>query len=298
MKILITGSSGFLGKKIVEHLAGYKVFELNRKVGDFHFDLNDSVPAFTTSFDLVIHNAGKAHVVPMNNEQNLEYFGVNVNGVKNLLQSLEAFLPQQFVFISSVSVYGLDQGKFIDENYKLLAKDPYGLSKKQAEDIIQEWCLKYNVVCTILRLPLVVGHNPPGNLGNMINAIQKGYYFNIAGGKAKKSMVLAEDITKVILTVSKIGGIFNLTDGHHPSYCELSENIASQLGKSKPISIPIWLAYCFSTLGDILGDRAPFNRKKLKKMTSDLTFDDTKARKAFGWNPTPVLEGFVLKRNK
>ncbi|MBC7915293.1 MAG: hypothetical protein H7Y07_14350 [Pyrinomonadaceae bacterium] len=47
-------------------------------------------------------------------------------------------------------------------------------------------------------------------------------------------------------------------------------------------------------MGDILGKRAPINSVKLKKITSDLTFDDSKAREILGWNPTPVLKGFKV----
>ena len=46
--------------------------------------------------------------------------------------------------------------------------------------------------------------------------------------------------------------------------------------------------------GDIAGKYAPLNSDKLNKITSTLTFDDSKARAAFGWNPTPVLEGFKI----
>jgi hypothetical protein len=45
-------------------------------------------------------------------------------------------------------------------------------------------------------------------------------------------------------------------------------------------------------LGDLLGNNSPVNSNKFKKIISDLTFDDSRAREAFGWNPTPVLEGF------
>jgi nucleoside-diphosphate-sugar epimerase len=139
-----------------------------------------------------------------------------------------------------------------------------------------------------------VGSKPLGNLGSMIKGIQKGYYFNIAGGQGKKSMVLAEDVVKNILKISEIGGIYNLTDGYHPSFSELSSYIAIQLCKGKPMNIPIWLAKIIAKFGDLLGSKAPINTNKLKKITSDLTFDDTKAREAFGWNPTRVLEGFKI----
>jgi nucleoside-diphosphate-sugar epimerase len=131
----------------------------------------------------------------------------------------------------------------------------------------------------------------------MIKGIQNGYYFNIDGGKAKKSMILAEDVAQCILKVSEIGGIYNLTDGYHPSFLELSNHISIQLGKGKSINMPMWLAWIIANFGDLLGSKAPLNTNKLKKLTSDLTFDDSKARVAFGWNPTPVIEGFKLNNN-
>jgi nucleoside-diphosphate-sugar epimerase len=108
----------------------------------------------------------------------------------------------------------------------LLARDPYGLSKIHAEKFVEDWCEKHNVICTIFRLPLVVGPNAPGNLGKMLMGIKKGYYFNIAGGKAQKSMVLATDVAQCVLKVYKIGGIYNLTVGHHPTFYKLSRTIS------------------------------------------------------------------------
>jgi nucleoside-diphosphate-sugar epimerase len=128
----------------------------------------------------------------------------------------------------------------------------------------------------------------------MLIAIKRGYYFNIGAGKAKKSMVLAEDVAKVILKALEIGGVYNLTDGYHPSFSELSYHISKQLGKKKPLNMPLWLAKIASRLGDLFGIIAPLNTIKMKKITSDLTFDDSKARQTFGWNPINVLEGFKI----
>jgi nucleoside-diphosphate-sugar epimerase len=212
-----------------------------------------------------------------------------------LLIGLEkAGIPQKFVFVSTVAVYGKSEGHLINEQSELNAIDPYGKSKIQAEQLVSNWCAVNNVKCTILRLPLVVGLNPPGSLGAMIKGIRKGYYFNIAGGTAKKSMVLASDVAKFLLKASEIGGIFNLTDGYHPSFFELSENLSRQLGKSRSKNLPFWLSKCIARTGDVFGDKAPLNSVKLNKITSDLTFDDSKAREAFGWHPTPVLEGFDI----
>ncbi len=296
MNLLLTGSSGFLGKELKKNLISeVDLFELNRSSGNYLFDLSDVTPTFDLPFNLVIHAAGKAHSVPKNEAEKQDFFNVNVKGTSNLLKGLEnSGFPKSFVFISSVAVYGKKSEKLINESENLSAKDPYGQSKIQAEKLIQAWCEKHNVICTILRLPLIAGLNPPGNLGSMIKGIQKGYYFNIAGGKAKKSMVLVEDVAGIILRAGEIGGIYNLTDGYHPSFTELSELIAKQLNKNKPGNIPIWLARVISKAGDLLGSKAPINSNKLRKITLDLTFDDSKARKLLGWNPSPVLEGFKI----
>jgi hypothetical protein len=58
--------------------------------------------------------------------------------------------------------------------------------------------------------------------------------------------------------------------------------------------MPLFIANVLAKTGDILGNPFPINSNKLLKITSTLTFDDSKARVAFGWDPTPVLEGFKI----
>jgi nucleoside-diphosphate-sugar epimerase len=110
-------------------------------------------------------------------------------------------------------------------------------------------------------------------------------------------MVLAEDVAKAIVQIAKFGGIYNLTDGCHPSFAELSKHICLQMGKNEPLNIPVSLAKWIAKIGDFFGKRSPINTYKLTKLISDRTFDDSKARKAFGWNPTPVLKGFKINDN-
>lgn len=294
-KILVTGSNGFLGSVIFNELSDYSIKGLSRNRSYYNVDLSINIPNFEESFDLIIHCAGMAHFTPINNQQSKLFYDVNVVGSCNLIKGLsKTSLPKQFVYISSVSVYGVNNGIDISEEYPLLAKDPYGNSKIIAEEIIKQWCKEHNVTCTILRLPLIVGVNPPGNLDSMIKAIKKGYYFNIAGGNAKKSMVLASDITKFILKAAEVGGTYNLTDGVHPTFNELSKNISQHFGKSFVPNMPLIIANILAKIGDILGNSFPINSNKLSKITSTLTFDDSKARIAFGWNPTPVLESFKI----
>lgn len=297
VKILITGANGFFGKLVFDELYNTNaLFSLSRTSGDYKVSLEKEIPHFKQKFELVIHAAGKAHSIPRILSEQKEFHDVNVIGTLNLLKGLEAIgVPKQFVFISSVSVYGQQVGNNINEDYPLNAKDAYGLSKIEAEKFVTEWCNKQNVICTILRLPLLVGENPPGNLGAMLKAIDKGYYFNIGGGQARKSMVLAQDVAAFILFVAPMGGIYNLTDGFNPSFYELSAVIAENKNKKKPLVLPLSIAKLMGYFGDLLGENAPINSLKVKKITSDLTFDDSKARNALNWNPTSVLE--YLKKN-
>jgi hypothetical protein len=129
----------------------------------------------------------------------------------------------------------------------------------------------------------------------MIRSINRGYYFNIAGGFAKKSMVLGKDIATTIMQASNIGGIYNLTDGFHPTFRELSLCISKKLKKTYIPNMPLFIAKLLAKFGDMFGHSFPINSNKLVKITSTLTFNDNKARIEFGWNPTPVLKGFNLQ---
>lgn len=293
-KFLLTGASGFLGQRI-EYILGTDNFtSLGRSKSDIICDLSSQIPKLP-SLDLVIHAAGKAHSVPKTDEEKQEFFNVNVKGTENLLKGLEEApsLPKAFIFISSVSVYGMESGTDIDEVQPLNASDPYGLSKIQAEKIVQNWCAKNNVICGILRLPLLVGANPPGNLEAMIKGIRKGYYFNIAGGAARKSMVMVEDVATILPKLAEIGGVYNLTDGYHPNFKELSKHIARQLGKKCVSNMPKTIAMGLAKIGDLL-PKFPLNSKKLHKITADLTFNDDKARSVLGWSPCSVLDAFKI----
>jgi len=295
MQILLTGANGFLGSILQQELKENELTTLGRSSADVIANLANTVPVFEKSFDLVIHAAGQAHLVPKSIHEINLFHEVNVQGTAHLLNGLKSVgVPKYFVFISSVSVYGLESGNEITEEAPLVATDPYGKSKIDAEVLVKTWCASNNVICTILRLPLIAGPNPPGNLGFMLKGLKKGFYFNIAGGQSRKSIVLASDIAKFIIPAAKNGGTYNLTDGEHPSFKELSHYMAAKLAKSYVPNIPLLFAKLMAMVGDIIGRKAPINSNKLKKITSSLTFSDQKARSSFGWNPTPVLKAFKL----
>jgi len=288
MKALLTGSTGFLGGYILSHFneIGLDTVTVGRSGGnDFQCDLSVGVPILNDSeqFDLVIHNAGLAHKMPKTEAESIAFFDVNVGGTKNLLEALMSLKnkPKCFVLISTVAVYGLDQGEGIDENNELKGSSPYAQSKIEAEKLVQNWCSNEGVNCVILRLPLVVGENAPGNLGAMERAIRKGYYFILGSGNARRSMVNAVDVAKLLPSLVDKQGVYNITDGLHRSYAEMDVWLSEKHGKSIK-KIPVWLGKLMAKVGDFIPD-FPLNTYRLQKLEQSLTFDDSKARKELNW---------------
>lgn len=298
MKLLLTGASGFLGKNILPILERkMTVLTLGRNLSnDVVADLATEIPVLNEKVDVVLHAAGKAHIVPKSPEEEADFFRTNVDGTKNLCRALDKMgYPSNFIFISSVAVYGKDEGKNISETAPLNGVTPYAKSKIEAENFLQEWCRKNQVCLTILRLPLLVGPCPPGNLGAMIKGINTGRYLSIAGGKAQKTALMVQDVANVLPLVLYKGGIYNLCDTVPLSFGELECLISLQLRKKKPLNIPYRVAWILAKIGDCLGQRAPINTQKLKKIVGTLTFDASKAQKELGWVPLAIKNNFKVK---
>ena len=295
--LLFTGGTGFLGKNARPVLdKKYKVTTCGITPEDeIKANLAKEVPALTKHFDVVLHACGKAHSVPKTEAEKQVFFDVNYQGTVNLCTALEKVgVPKALIFISTVAVYGCDFGELITEDHPLDGTTPYAKSKIMAEDFLTEWCKKHGVVLGILRPSLLAGKNAPGNLGAMVNGVKKGFYMNIAGGKVVKSILMAEDIAHILPLVAEKGGVYNVCDTFQPSFGQISESVAKQLGKGKPMNIPYWMACCMAKVGDLLGNKAPINSYKLEKMTKSLTFSNEKARKTLGWEPMDVLQNYKI----
>ena len=296
-KLLITGGSGFLGKNITPLLSElYLLSSLGLSRSDkYRYDLASDIPKLSNNYEIIIHAAGKAHFIPNTKNEVDQFFRVNLEGTKNLCKALESkVLPKAFIFVSSSAVYGVESGINITEMFPLNGSSPYALSKIHAEEYLTSWCKDTGVILGILRPPLIAGKNPPGNLGAMIQGIKHGRYFRIGNGTARKSILMAADIARVIPKLSEEGGVYNICDNYHPSIAEIETLISNQLGVKTPRSIPLSVAKVVGKIGDILGQHAPFNTSKYIKLTESLTFSNLKAKKYLKWEPYDVLRHFVI----
>ena len=185
-KLLFTGGTGFLGKNtrpILDNL--YEVITCGIMPDDMiKANLAKEVPELDQYYDVVLHACGKAHVVPKTEAEKQAFFDVNYMGTVHLCNALEKVgAPKALIFISTVAVYGCEFGELITEEHPLEGYTPYAKSKIMAEEYLNNWCKKHNVVLGILRPSLLAGKGAPGNLGAMVNGVRKGFYMNIAGGK-------------------------------------------------------------------------------------------------------------------
>ncbi len=295
-KILLTGANGFLGSHFYEYLKKYFIIDtLGRSNNNIiNCDISKRVPKLNSSYKIVIHSAGKAHSIPKTQKEKDVFFDVNYKGTVNLCKALENNSPENFVFISTIAVYGLEKGTHIKENTPLNGNSSYAKSKIKAELYLQKWATKNKVNLIVLRLPLVAGKDPKGNLASMINGIKKGYYFNIKGLNTQKSIVLANDVAKLIPNIFEKNGIYNLSGDKDYTFKEISQIIAKQLDKNKIIELPYNLVKVIAFLGDFFSF-LPINTNKFKKITSHLTISSKKAIKDLKWNASDFKTNFRIK---
>ena len=301
-RVLVTGSGGWLGRFVVTALdgagatvAGLDLTERGAGPGGVVADLAAGPPELPGAFDAVVHLAGLAHRVPRDDDESALFHRVNTEGSRHLARALDAVgAPEALVFVSTVAVYGAESGEGIVEDRPREATDPYGESKRAAEDLLTDWGAAAGVKVAVVRPPLVAGPGAPGNLGDMIAAMRRRRYLSVAGGRARRSLVCADDLAAGIVAAAGAEGAFHLTDGRHPSFRELEEALAPALGIGRPPELPGRLGGLLAAAGDLgealLRRDLPFNSRRLAKMSATLTFDDARARRELGWAPSSVVE--------
>lgn len=151
MKLAVTGGTGCLGRSLIEKLikdgAYLKLLSLpndhslnypDNKVEIITGDLNSSedLDLLTRDCKIVFHLAGKVHSVPGTKEEEEDFFRVNVEGTRNLLEAAKENKVKRVVFYSTVGVYGKDADFHGDELSPCQALPAYAKSKYQAERFI------------------------------------------------------------------------------------------------------------------------------------------------------------------
>ena len=281
--ILLTGHTGFLGSVIYKSLIKeFVVYTLGRSEdSDYRVDfLNwDGKLELNHSIDAVVHVAGLAHG-KSNSDSAMSK--VNLESTKYLTDIADKCQISAFAFISSTAIYGREYGLEIREDDKLQLRTNFAQTKFHSEKLIlNRGNAKDSLV---IRLPLVIGPNPIGNLGKMLASIQSSKHIFLKGNKARKSVVFASDVATFISNWLKYdekkSGVVNLTSGKAPTFNWIENTIRQYTGSKFFFAFPVgllWKTIVF--LKHRLGISIPV----LGKIFYPLTFSDHLARTKFNY---------------
>jgi dTDP-4-dehydrorhamnose reductase len=246
MKILITGSNGLLGQKLLHKLRQDSSVELiatskgknrvSEKNGYTYFSLditnNDAVARRIASEkpQVVINTAAMTNVDLCEDEKQA-CNDLNIDAVKYLADACEK-VTAHLIQISTDFIFDGEDGPYKEED-KPNPLSYYGLSKLKSEQLLQA----HNVKWTILRTIIVFGVGEKLSKGNIVlwakGALEKGESLNIIDDQFR-APTLAEDLADICILAAKkkAFGIFNASGKDIMSIYEIVERIAKHYGNT------------------------------------------------------------------
>lgn len=232
VRILVTGSEGFLGKVLVRELENqsHQVIRYDISLGK---DILDSQQLYEdlTNADVCIHLAAVADLYIAENNPQLAK-EVNIDATRKILEVAEE-LDVRILFASTVCAYGNNGVEICTEHSPLAPTEVYAQSKAAAEELFKEKLNNHS----ILRLATFYGPNMRSSLATsiFIKAIKNGELINIHGnGLQTRCYTHVEDIASGIITVmnSEENGIFNISSDEEMNVIDLIAVIAKIVGKT------------------------------------------------------------------
>ncbi|WP_130902149.1 SDR family oxidoreductase [Pseudomonas sp. Sample_23] len=301
--ILVTGGSGFLGKAVVQRLAlmgacdlivplrtldrelpeGIKTVKISGIDGQTNWESLDNV-------DVVVHAAARVHKLHDQAADALAAFRtVNVEGTLNLARQAAHRGVKRFIFISSIKVNGETtlMGKPYTADDVPAPKDPYGISKFEAEQGLKALATDAGMEVVIIRPALVYGPGVKANFLSMMRWLDRAIPLPFGAVRNRRSLIYLDNLVDFIVTCLKHPAAANQTflasDGDDVSTSELMRKIAECLGRpARLLPVPVWV---LSRVATILGKRALAQR-----LFGSLQVDISKNRQLLGWIPPVSLD--------
>lgn len=270
MKYLISGGNGFIGSFLKDFLEknGDSVKSIGRsEINDYCIDLSCQDLQITEQFDTIIHTASIVHNDSHNDSLDSILLKNDILITLNFLKSIRNVPYTKLIFLSSVSVYGLDEGINIPISTIPDPKNGYGLSKLISEKIFTNNIPDEKLL--ILRLPLVNGIKAKGNIKRVRDYIENRRMILFKRNPAKKSFLEVDDLCNFIVHDCKDKSGIHFIKSYDK---EFNEFVIS-LSKDRIYSLPIQILYVAIFISNL------FNLKKqhkiLSKMTKSLTFKNS-----------------------
>ncbi|MDV7187784.1 NAD-dependent epimerase/dehydratase family protein [Lutibacter sp. TH_r2] len=277
-KILVTGSTGFVGQNLIPYLEKhhYTSIGVSRTASKQTINYTTLAEHGWDNAFAIIHLAGKAHDLK-NSSDDQAYFDVNTELTKNLFQQFLKSDCSIFIYMSSVKAVADTVEGNLKETVKPNPITAYGKSKIAAENYILNHKLPKNKKAYILRPCMIHGPGNKGNLNLLYQIVAKGIPYPLGAFDNKRSFLSVENLCFAIYTLLEKqpeSAIFNLADDEAISTTKLIEIIGKASGKNTRIwKLPKSLIHLLASIGSAL--KLPFNQERLEKLTENYKVDNS-----------------------
>lgn len=301
MKILVTGSTGFVGQALCQaaRARGVAVRAAVRKAGSGR-DMQDACvvgeinahtdwSAALQGVDVVIHLAARVHVMKdVSSDPLAEFRKVNLHGTENLARQAARAGVKRMVYVSSIKVNGEGtSGAAFSELDIPNPQDPYGVSKWEAEQALQRVAHETGLEVVIVRPPLVYGAGVKGNFAEMLKVLEKGIPLPLASVKNQRSLVYVGNLVDALILCSThpaaAGKAYLVSDGEDISIPDLLRQLGDAMGH------PARLLPCHPVLLKLAG-RLLGKSDQVERLLGSLQVDSSKIRRELDWSPPYTLQ--------
>jgi NADH dehydrogenase len=289
MRILVTGATGFIGRRLVERLtaAGHSVVAVVRPsspsrpavagvtVVPAEFSDAPALRGACQGCDAIVHLAAATGVADPQIA-----FAVNVGGTRALLDAAREARVGRFIFISTISALREKMG-------------PYGRTKQQAEEAVRASGIPF----VVLRPSLVYGDGSVGLFANLARSMRSLPVVPVIGsGTIELDPIHVDDVCAVIeqcVTRSDVlGKSYDLLGPDRVTFNEFLKLLASEIHVQKPfVHVPSWFALLAARAFGVISKRPPLSVDNVLGLTSPARVDRTAARRDFPLQWTPLSTG-------
>lgn len=224
-RILITGANSYIGTSFENYLKQWQE--------QYQIDTVDMVDGSWrekdfTGYDSIFHVAGIAHIKESRANREI-YYQINRDLALQTAEKAKSQGVKQFVFLSSMSVYGMDTG-VITKDTLPNPQSHYGRSKLQAEEGLQEMA-GTDFVVTILRPPMVYGRGCKGNFRLLLKIAQICPLF--PAYENQRSMIYIDNLSSFIKMGidDTISGVFYPQNREYMRTDAMVQALAAHTGK-------------------------------------------------------------------
>lgn len=305
--LLITGVSGFVGHALDHRLSrdGRVVNGTARRPWQMSSGGAAAVANLRADHDWsamlanclhVVHVAARVHVMDDRAADPLAAFReVNTAGTLRLAQQAAAAGVRRFVFVSSIKVSGERTlpGSAFRHDDAPTPEDPYGISKREAEDGLRDIAATTGMEVVIVRPPLVYGPGVKANFAAMMRAVQRGLPLPLASvTHNRRSFVALDNLVDLLITCidhpAAANQTFLVSDGEDLSTTGLLRRLGTAMGRPTRL-FPVPPAV-LQAGANLLG-----KRDTAQRLLGNLQVDITHTRETLGWTP-PISVDEGLRR--